>query len=351
MARPVAVVARALSVVLGAALLAGCTHEGAPARRPWKDAPPTVAAIPAPADGNGVAALSPADVLAKAIAATAAATSVRVTGSVSSAYQTSASRDQSDPDFAIDMLFTNTGSTGAITDAGATLRVLRVQREIWLGGQDFWTRLTSERAAPGYQGKYVPIAVGDSSLAPIVDATYLVPLLNKLLRVGPAGLAKGQPAVVAGVPAIALVSSGRDFGGTVWVATRGQPHVLRVETGKNSELTGSLDFTDYDQRVPLTPPAPSQVVDPNDLSVPLRRPLGAVVGPKGASPSPAGSPAASGGAGNPPGPQGATPGPGGHGPQPPPGASSSPKPGPTPPTPPVSRRGLATPRASASPVA
>jgi hypothetical protein len=282
------------SVLAAVTLLTGCTADGDPARRPWKEAPPTVAAIPVPSAGNGVAEMSAPDILAKAIASTAAATSVRVTGSVAPAYQTSmrrtddgsdyGSRDEND--FAIDMLFTATGSTGNITEAGTTLRVLRVQRQVWLGGQDFWTRLTSERAAPSYQGKYVPLAVDDSALGPIVDASYLVPLLNKLLRVDRASLVKAQPTSVHGVPAIALVSSGRGFGGTVWVATHGQPHVLRVQTAKDSDMSGALDFTDYDQRVPLTPPAPSQVVDPTDLTGPLRRTLGSMPGFVRPSPSP-----------------------------------------------------------------
>lgn len=329
------------SVLAAATLLTGCTADGDPARRPWKEAPPSVAAIPVPSAGNGIAAMSAPDILAKAIASTAAATSVRVTGSVAPAYQTSMRRADDDggssdqSDFAIDMLFTATGSTGNITESGTTLRVLRVQRQVWLGGQDFWTRLTSEHAAPNYQGKYVPLAVGDSSLGPIVDASYLVPLLNKLLRVNQASLVKSQLTSVHGVPAIALVSSGHGFGGTVWVATHGQPHVLRVQTAKDSDLSGALDFTDYDQRVPLTPPAPSQVVDPTNLSGPLRRSLGTLPGLVKPTPTSSVSPA---------GPQ-LTPSP---------RPSQSPgQPGPTPVAPRAQPSGgglgLATPRATASP--
>ena len=67
-----------------------------------------------------------------------------------------------------------------------------------------------------------------------------------------------------GVPSVGLVSSGKD-GGTLWVATTGEPHPVRIEPSAQSGERGALDFTGYGESVTVEPPPADLVVDVSKL--------------------------------------------------------------------------------------
>ncbi|MBW5485747.1 hypothetical protein [Streptomyces bambusae] len=75
---------------------------------------------------------------------------------------------------------------------------------------------------------------------------------------------KGGKAEVGGTPAITATSSSGADRSTYYVATEGEPRLLRVE-GTQGGQRGTADFSDYDQPVPAKTPPPSESVDLSTL--------------------------------------------------------------------------------------
>ncbi|MCB5181467.1 hypothetical protein [Streptomyces antimicrobicus] len=82
--------------------------------------------------------------------------------------------------------------------------------------------------------------------------------------VGGEKLAKGGKAEVGGVPAVTATSTSGADRSTYYVATEGEPRLLRVEGTQGGER-GSADFSGYDEPVPAATPAASESVDLSTL--------------------------------------------------------------------------------------
>jgi hypothetical protein len=74
---------------------------------------------------------------------------------------------------------------------------------------------------------------------------------------------KGEKKAIRGMETIAIVDPGKD-GGTMYIATRGEPYPLRLTSNTPSE-PGAIDFLDYGAPVSLHAPPADQVVDTSKL--------------------------------------------------------------------------------------
>ncbi|MCX9192583.1 hypothetical protein C3Y87_14390 [Carbonactinospora thermoautotrophica] len=234
-----------------AGLLAGCDD-----RQP--SPPPAQAGNPTPTGPvyrsgkpNGLEKRPAREILAKALAATRGATSLRITGTYRSGGQT----------FDLDMRYDATGARGEHRlSEGESLRIVRIQNEVWLrAGERFWRDIVGTRS---FRDKYLRFPADDPRYAGVVDLTYPDRLIPKLIAVGPRDpLVKGEIKVVNGVRAVEVVDRASRRGGSIWVALQGPPYVVRVEAGVGSRASGSVDFFDYGAPVKLTAPDPRQVVE------------------------------------------------------------------------------------------
>jgi hypothetical protein len=232
---------RVVAVALMAALAAGCSSTVAGRG--------TLASGAAPSS-NGVASLSPPQILAKARTALENAASVHVKGLIV---------DQGDRIHVDIRIKRSAGGRGTLTVNGQTVELIRVGAKLYLRADEAFWRSQTGNAEVGklLGGKYLvaPATHPDfKDLAGIADLKWMSEQLAN-----DAPLTKGKHKNVRGTDAIGLVDSGTD-GGVLYVALQGQPYPLRLEP--NDTGTGeSIDYLDYGKPVTLTAPPASQVID------------------------------------------------------------------------------------------
>jgi hypothetical protein len=165
---------------------------------------------------------------------------------------------------AIDLRSSSKGGRATITQRGQTIEVLRIGTTVYVKADaDFWRAQTGNPAAVELlKGKYLKGSTSDPKLASIAELTDKDKFVTALLE--PKGtVKKGPKKTLRGAEAITLVVSGED-GGTLYVATRGQPYPLRITSSSGSE-PGTVDFLEYGASVPLSAPPAEQVADTSKL--------------------------------------------------------------------------------------
>lgn len=206
----------------------------------------------APAD-NGVSALSAEQILARAKSALGAADAVHVAGS------------GSDEGTAVklDMRYGADGAVGTFFVNGQRLDLLRVADDVYVkGSTSFWTTFADASVGKLLGGKYVKTTTTDARFKDLADFTDLTAAADGFLEPDGA-ISKGATTMIAGQPAIGLVSKGAT-GGTLYIATTGRPYPLAIEDDAKS--TGQeLTFTEYGKPVTVTAPPAAQIVDADTL--------------------------------------------------------------------------------------
>jgi len=233
-----------------AALVAGCGGgSGSTGTGTTSGAPVTTT----PAE-NGVADLSPTEILAKATEALGQAGSVHVKGGGFTEGQ----------QFGLDMKYGPDGANGSVTANGQTIELLRVGSTVYVKASEaFWRSTGQAAAAELLKGRYLKVPASTPNFAELSSLTDLRKNAKELLA--PDGtVTKAERKTVRGVDAIGLKSS---KGGTLYVAVRGEPYPLEVIPGADgkSDETGSLEFLDYGVPVTVTAPPAEQVVDVSKL--------------------------------------------------------------------------------------
>lgn len=240
---------------VAAVVLAGCggtevAGKGAPA----SPSPPGggASASPSPSD-NGVAALGAEQILAKAKSALKSAETVRIKGAAGSGSER----------FDIDMRYTATSAQGTIAVAGQPIEMRRIGSTVYVkGSREFWTSHVPPAAVQLLTGKWLKSPMTDQRFAGLAELTDLSKAADGILE--PDGtITKGEKKVVAGAPAIALVSSGKD-GGKLYIATTGTPYPLQIVPTKPAD-SGQIAFTEYGKPVTVTPPPADLVIDVSKL--------------------------------------------------------------------------------------
>ena len=209
----------------------------------------TSATATAPAD-NGIASLSGTEILAKSQAAAKAASSVTVVGTV----------PQGSGSVSIDMAIGPGVADGTITvqDVAVQIRVTGGKTYInapaalfeKMGGS------TGKVAGQVLGGKWFEVPASGSvadSFNGLENVTDKDTLFSGLLSAGKNPTVKGTD-TVSGQPAVILLGP---KGGTLAVATTGQPYPLQVKAKEGA--TGSVDFKDWN--VPVNVQVPTDLVD------------------------------------------------------------------------------------------
>jgi hypothetical protein len=261
--------------VAAAFVLTACSADDA-AHRSFR--PEVVTASGVPYTGNGIAALDPQAIVTKAVNATSTAPAVHLTGiltgvpvpratfsgsgtTLSGLSRKGARLATTAGTLSLDMVFTQLGAVGDISDGGATARLLRIEDQVWSAEpSSFWKAAGAADGGKAYGGLFVKIPSADPRYAGFSNDTRIGYLLDRLLQTS-ATWKKGPLGTVDGVDALELDGSGSDgHGAAVWVATDGSPYLIRIASTAGS-YHGQLDFIDYDARLAVQAPLPGQVLD------------------------------------------------------------------------------------------
>jgi hypothetical protein len=207
---------------------------------------------PASADAadNGVAALGADAILEKAKAALKTAKSFRIKGSVREEGQL----------IGFDMKASGADLVGSLTIGKAKAEVLRVGKKAYLRpNQEFWKTSgagakDAKAIATVVNGRWVVVAPDDKDFAELFSIADVKTLLDVDGK-----LTKGAVTTIDGHKAVALKETGAD-GGTLYVATEGEPYPLRLEGPAKAD--GALTFSDFGATfADLKLPPASQTID------------------------------------------------------------------------------------------
>jgi hypothetical protein len=214
--------------------------------------PPSVA--PSTAADNGVAALPADQILQRADTAIKGATSYRISGDVKSAGQRAT----------LEFQITGSDLSGSLAMGAAKAELLEVggQKYVRLNEQ-FWSMIGDPRKAKeltrSLGGKWAKVPAGDKDLTGLFGAASIAELLDNGGKV-----TKGQAKEIDGVSAIGLLDNGPG-GGTLYVATVGEPYPLRIEADVLTD--GDISFTDFGASFPaIKAPADAEVADYGQLT-------------------------------------------------------------------------------------
>jgi len=226
-----------IPLVAAAALLAGCATANPPATPPTSTGPVD----------NGVSALAPADILAKAQKALGDAKSFHMVGSAT----------QDNQKVNIDLKFSGKDVAGTLDLGVFKLEVISIGTDLYLKApDDFWSsQLPASVASTALaliHGKYVKVDSSNASFSEFTDSFKPANLLK------PEGdVTKGETKTIDGTPPIALVDK---TGSKLYIATTGDPVPLSIEDS-SSAGGGSLQFKEYNVPVLIQAPAAGDVFD------------------------------------------------------------------------------------------
>lgn len=231
--RPAALVTATCALaVAGAAVLTGCGGDP-------------------DAGTNGVGRLPAGRIEAKTRAAAEAASAVRLSGTVVTSGRT----------YQLDMRLKSAGGTGSVTSQGATFKLLRVGRQLYLkAGADFWNHADGQDGGDGpggkLDGKYVKVPQQDPAYKKFSGFTDKDVLLAGLLTLH-GTLATDGHHDQSGTRTIRITGD-HGSGGTLDVSLEGTPYPLRLVRAGGA---GTLRFSDWGKDFPVTQPATSETVD------------------------------------------------------------------------------------------
>ncbi|MFF3914814.1 hypothetical protein ACFYZB_15185 [Streptomyces sp. NPDC001852] len=199
---------------------------------------------------NGVGKLPAAEIQARTRAAASSASAVRLSGTVVTSGRT----------YTLDMQLKADGGSGSVTSKGATFKLLRVGRQLYLKADaDFWNQAGGkggDGAAATLDGKYVKVPQTDPAYKKFSGFTDKDVLLDGLLTL------HGTPATDghhddAGTRTIRITGD-KGSGGSLDVSLEGTPYPLRLVRGGGA---GTLSFSDWGKDFAVTEPAKGETVD------------------------------------------------------------------------------------------
>jgi len=303
-----AVLGPCVAVALAVAL-AACSADD-PAHRSFR--PQVITALGVPYTGNGIAQLDPQAIVTRTVKETSSAPTVHLSGKLTGVPVPAARASDSDASasnadsagsssatavptaagtLSLDMVFTQFGAVGDLSNGSATSRLLRVEDEVWAAQpSSFWKAAGASDDGNAYGGLYVKVPTADPRYAGFTDDTRIGYLLDRLLQTS-ATWKKGPVGTVNGNAALELDGTGKNgHKASIWVATDGEPYLLRIAPTAGS-YKGQIDFTGYDERLAVQAPLPGQVLDNALLVLPSLAPS-TLSASASASGSPTGSTAA-----------------------------------------------------------
>jgi hypothetical protein len=199
---------------------------------------------------NGVAAKSPAQIVAAAKSAADKASSVHVSGSLVSG----------GVPLTLDLsLVAGKGGQGRISQNGLSFEVIQLEGTAYISGSpSFYSHFAGPAAAQLLQGKWLKASATTGSLATLAPLTELSKLVDAAVATHGA-LSKGAKTTVEGQPAIPITEAAQK--GTLYVATTGQPYPIQI--AKAGGGGGKIVLSKWNQPVKLA--APKNAVDLSEL--------------------------------------------------------------------------------------
>jgi hypothetical protein len=192
--------------------------------------------------GNGVAAKTPAEILAGAKVLAEAASAVHVSGSIIS----------NGMPITLNMyLVASRGGRGQVSVNGLSFEVIRIHGTVFVKGSPaFYRHVAGPAAARLLEGRWLKAPASSGSLAALAPLTEVRQLADTNLAAhGP--LAKGATTTVEGRRALAVRDT--STGGTLFVATSGPPYPLAITAAGAG--AGRVVFDHWNTIVPVLPPA------------------------------------------------------------------------------------------------
>jgi hypothetical protein len=213
----------------------------------------TPSPTPSPTGPNRIASLTPTAALAKVSAAAAIQTSVRVAGSVVESGRKLSINVQAGLDSGQGVL--------RIGHGRVSLRLLN--GTLYFNGDiKGLTGLGVKPAsAKGAAGKWIG---GQASTSPLSAFVSFTDLVSSILRPN-GGIVAGHPKTINGVKTISIVNKAKKGGGTLYIATTGEPLPVQAVNPKTRER---LTFTDWSATLSVAQP-PKAITIPAPTRVPL----------------------------------------------------------------------------------
>jgi hypothetical protein len=197
------------------------------------------------AASNGITSKSADQILTTAVAAAESAKSVHVAGSITSGGQS----------IGLNLsIVQGKGATGTISEGSASFKLIDVGGNFYMQpDQAFLLKFAKTKAAADlFKGKWLRGSSTDANFASFGELTSIKTLMGSLTQAH-GTLSKGGTSTLGGQPVIALNST---KGGTMYVATTGQPYPLQVSKNSGSQ-NGKVTFSDYNKAFAITAPANS----------------------------------------------------------------------------------------------
>jgi hypothetical protein len=197
------------------------------------------------APSNGVTSKSADQILSTAITAAEAAKSVHVAGVIKSGSQS----------IGLDLsIVQGKGASGTISEGSASFKLVDVGGNFYMQPDPaFLLKFAHSKAAADlFKGKWLKGSSTDANFASFGELTSIKTLMGSLTQAH-GTLTKGATSTLGGQSVIALKSS---KGGTMYVATTGQPYPLQVSKNGGGQ-SGKVTFSDYNKAFTITAPANS----------------------------------------------------------------------------------------------
>jgi hypothetical protein len=192
---------------------------------------------------NGVDAKAPADIVTASRQAADTASAVHLSGSIASKGSPSTTFDLN--------LVKGTGGMGSLSVNGLSFDLIRIGKTIYVKGSAAFYKKFSGAAATLLDGKWLKGVSTSGSFASIGPFTDLQGFVDKALASQPGQkLTKGGSSTIGSQKVIAINDT---QGGTLSVATTGQPFPVRIAQGGADG--GSITFDRWNQPVKLAAPA------------------------------------------------------------------------------------------------
>jgi hypothetical protein len=200
--------------------------------------------------GNGVASKSANEIVSASKAAADEASSVHVSGSLvtSGAHVT------------LDLsLASGKGAAGSLSENGMSFKLIMVGDTAYINASPaFYRQLGGAAAVQLLAGKWMKAPANTGEFAQLGQLASMSKLIDAVLTTH-GTLTKGGTATINGQSAIAVTDVTK--GGTLYVATTGQPYPLQIS--KTGSEGGKITFDRWNQ--PVTIKAPANSIDVTEL--------------------------------------------------------------------------------------
>ncbi|MFI1419444.1 hypothetical protein ACH4VX_15860 [Streptomyces sp. NPDC020731] len=211
------------------------------------------------------AGLTGGEIADKAFKATTGASSLRMTGDVPD--------DGSGGTIHVDMALNKRGECAGTMgmDGQGEAELIKTGDTVYMRYDEKFLRSQSEgepeesvdAAVALLAGKWTRMSAEGSDVKDLAGFCDLDQVLGGA-EDGDSDATRGKTTTIDGTPAITLKAQDGDDRFTLYVATEGEPYMLRFDSTSTAE-PGSLSFSDYDEPVPVEKPA-GDVLDLDSLS-------------------------------------------------------------------------------------